>query len=377
MGSISEESRGNPERAKTQSHERLDRRVGFCVFAEIMLDQLTILAPGLHGASVARAAKARGAARRIVIWARRAETRLALADQPWCTRLATRPRRRRRGPTWWSSPPRSTGSCPWCARSHPSSRKGAVVCDVGSVKGEISRQGHEATRGTAHFVGAHPMAGSEKTGWEHGTPDLFEGRTCFVTPVDSTHPEALKKVVAFWRDLGAEVVTIDPDKHDEIVAHISHLPQVLASSLCAFLSARDPGWRNFAGGGLQGHDEDRGSDPKLWRTILEENRDEVLRALREFQDELQGLQAALANRDYVEVTARLERGAPTATSSDRHRDPSPARHPCGEAVPGAGPRRRPSRARRALQTGRCFFPRCATARDPDRGSPERRHADHG
>jgi prephenate dehydrogenase len=129
-----------------------------------------------------------------------------------------------------------------------------------------------------------------------------------VTPVEGTDPAALATTVAFWRDLGAEVVTLDPDRHDEIVAHISHLPQVLASALCAFLSTRDPAWRNSAGGGLRDTTRIAGSDPRLWRTILEENRDEVLRALRAFQDDLQGLQAALANRDFVEVTARLERG---------------------------------------------------------------------
>jgi prephenate dehydrogenase len=152
------------------------------------------------------------------------------------------------------------------------------------------------------------MAGSEKTGWEHGKADLFEGRTCFVTPAGSTDPAAVGRVVAFWRDLGAEVVTMDPDRHDEIVAHISHLPQVLASALCAYLSTRDPGWRNFAGAGLRDTTRIAGSDPRMWRAILEENRDEVLRALRHFQDDLQGFHAALANRDFVEVVARLERG---------------------------------------------------------------------
>jgi prephenate dehydrogenase len=152
------------------------------------------------------------------------------------------------------------------------------------------------------------MAGSEKTGWEHGSADLFQGRICFVTPLASTHAEAVAKVVEFWRELGAEVVTVDPDKHDEIVAHISHLPQVLASSLCAFLATRETGWRNFAGGGLRDTTRIAASDSKLWTTILEQNRDEVLRALRHFQDELEGIQAALANRDFIEVAARLERG---------------------------------------------------------------------
>jgi prephenate dehydrogenase len=273
-----------------------------------MLEQLTVLAPGLLGGSVARAARARGAARRIVVWARRPETRLALGEQAWCSVAAATPLEAVAGADMVVIAAPVDRIVPLAREVAPFLKEGAVVCDVGSVKGEISRLGHEALGSKAHFVGAHPMAGSEKTGWEHGRADLFEGRTCFVTPVAASDAGAVGKVAAFWKELGAEVVTIDPDKHDEIVAHISHLPQILASSLCAFLATRDPAWRNFAGAGLRDTTRIAGSDPKLWRTILEENRDEVLRALRHFQDDLQGLQAALANRDFVEVTARLERG---------------------------------------------------------------------
>jgi cyclohexadieny/prephenate dehydrogenase len=273
-----------------------------------MLEQLTILAPGLIGGSVARAAHARGTARRIVLWARRPETRLALARQPWCSATSETPEEAVEGATLVVVASPVDRIAPLVRQVAPRLKVGAIVCDVGSVKGEISRLGHEALRGNAHFVGAHPMAGSEKKGWENGNADMFEGRTCFVTPLDSTHADAVTRVVGFWRDLGSEVVTVDPDKHDEIVAHISHLPQLLASSLCAFLATRDPGWRNFAGGGLRDTTRIAGSDPKLWVSILEENRDEVLRALRLFQDELEGLQAALANRNFVEVAARLERG---------------------------------------------------------------------
>jgi prephenate dehydrogenase len=273
-----------------------------------MLEQLTILAPGLIGGSVARAAHARGVAKRIVIWARRPETRLALAGEPWCSAVAATPEEAAQGADLVVIAAPVDRIVPLARAIAPVLKAGAVVCDVGSVKGEISRLGHDALNGRAHFVGAHPMAGSEKTGWENAQANLFEGRTCFVTPVAASPEAAVARVVAFWRDLGAEVVTIDPDRHDEIVAHISHLPQVLASSLCAFLAGRDPSWRNFAGGGLRDTTRIAASDPKLWRTILEENRDEVLRALRDFQDDLQGMQAALANRDFVEVAARLERG---------------------------------------------------------------------
>jgi prephenate dehydrogenase len=273
-----------------------------------MLEQLTVLAPGLIGGSVARAARARGAARRIVIWARRPETRLALGEQAWCSVAMATPEEAVKGADMVVIAAPVDRIVPLARQVAPFLEDGAVVCDVGSVKGEISRLGHEALHGKAHFIGSHPMAGSEKTGWEHGKADLFDGRTCFVTPVGSSKPEAVARAVGFWRDLGSEVVTMDPDKHDEIVAHISHLPQVLASSLCAFLATRDQAWRNFAGAGLRDTTRIAASDPKLWKTILEENRDEVLRALRDFQDDLQGLQAALANRDFVEVAARLERG---------------------------------------------------------------------
>jgi prephenate dehydrogenase len=273
-----------------------------------MLPQLTILAPGLLGASVARAARARGVAARIVLWSRRAETRLALAEQPWCDAVADSPANAAKGASLVVIAAPVDQIVPLTRLIAPHLAPDALVTDVGSVKGDIARLGTVALDGHAHFVGAHPMAGSEKTGWEHGTAELFERRTCFITPLPSTSPAATDAVVRFWRDLGAEPVTVDPDRHDEIVAHISHLPQVLASTLCAFLANRDPAWRNYSGGGLRDTTRIAASDPQLWRTILEQNRDEVLRALRSYQDELHIFQAALSNRDYTAVIAHLERG---------------------------------------------------------------------
>ena len=123
-----------------------------------------------------------------------------------------------------------------------------------------------------------------------------------------TDPKAAEQVAAFWKALGSDVATLEPDAHDEIVAHISHLPQVLASTLCASLARRDVKWRNFGGGGLRDTTRIAGSDPKLWKTILEQNRDEILRALRAYQEEIHGMERALANRDWFEVQAILERG---------------------------------------------------------------------
>ena len=273
-----------------------------------MFDEIAILAPGLLGASVARAARHYGVTRRTTIWARRPEVRLQLKNQPWCDRVA-------------DTPAEAVPTAQLVVVCAPVDQivllvqqvasalpAGAIGTDGGSVKGEISRLSHAALAPRHVFVGSHPMAGSEKTGWEHGRADLFKGRATFVTPLPETDPKAAEKVAAFWTALESDVATVEPDAHDEIVAHISHLPQVLASTLCAALAKREVRWRNFAGGGLRDTTRIAGSDPKLWKTILAQNRDEVLRAVRAYQEELHGLERALANRDWFEVQAILERG---------------------------------------------------------------------
>ena len=273
-----------------------------------MLDQIAILAPGLLGASVARAARHFGASGQITLWARRPETRLQLKGQPWCDRVADTPADAVRDAQLIVICAPVDQIVPLVTQIAPALAAGAIVTDVGSVKGEICRHSHIELKGRAHFVGSHPMAGSEKTGWEHGRADLFARRTVFVTPLAETEAKATECVTVFWNALEADVATLEPDAHDEIVAHISHLPQVLASTLCASLAKRDVRWRNYAGGGLRDTTRLAGSDPKLWKTILEQNRDEVLRSVRGYQEELHGLERALANRDWFEVQAILERG---------------------------------------------------------------------
>lgn len=272
-----------------------------------MSAHIAILAPGLLGGSVAQAVRARGLGSRIVLWARRPESRLALKSQPWCDAVADTPEAAVAGATLVVLAAPVDRIIALTRQIAPHLAPGAIVTDVGSVKGEICRLGHIAVQGRGHFVGAHPMAGSEKTGWEHASATLFDRRACFVTPLPETDPKAVETVVQFWRDLGCEVTTEHPDKHDEIVAHISHLPQIVASTLCAFLAKKDPRWRNHAGGGLRDTTRIAASDPQLWRTILEQNRDEILRALNGYEDELHALRSALANRDYLDLVARLER----------------------------------------------------------------------
>jgi len=272
------------------------------------IDQLTILAPGLLGGSVALAAKERRIAKRVVIWARRSEVRHALVDAKLGDAVMETAEAASQGASLVVVAAPVDAIVPLIREIAGSLPAGAIVTDVGSVKGEIARQGHAALKGRAHFVGSHPMAGSEKTGWKHGAADLFEDRTCFVTPLKNTDAQATATVAKFWSDLGAKVVTVDPATHDRIVAHISHLPQILASSLCAFLAGEDQSWRNFAGNGLRDTTRIAGSNPELWRTILDQNRAEVLGALQGYQAELAKLEKALADKDWNTVVATLARG---------------------------------------------------------------------
>ncbi len=272
------------------------------------LEQLTIVAPGILGASVARAAHARGLAKRIVLWARRPGVRKALAGQEWCDAAPASlgAAVKKADLVVLAAPvdviPELAGQI---AAHLPA---GAIVTDVGSVKRRIVADCRSALKGRAPFVGAHPMAGSEKTGWMHADAELFQGRTCFVTPDGETDSRAHRVVATFWKDLGASVVNVDPELHDEIVAHVSHLPQLLASALCSFLSSKDPAWGSHSGRGLRDTTRIAGSDPALWRAILEGNREEALGALRGFQRELAVLEKAMAAGKWDAVESVLARG---------------------------------------------------------------------
>lgn len=273
-----------------------------------MESQITILAPGLLGASVGQAAYERRLAGTIAAWGRRAETLADLKKEPWCRIVAATAEEAVSSASLVviCAPVEKIASL--VERIAPFLANGAIVTDVGSVKEEICRSAHAAMPPGRHFVGSHPMAGSEKSGMANARADLFEGRSCFVTPLEKTDPAAVARVAAFWTALGAGVTTVSPSAHDEIVAHISHLPHVLASALCSFLARRDPAWLRFAGGGFRDTTRIAAGSPELWRDILRQNRDRAIAALRGFQQELAALEDAIEKEDFAKVSEVLHRG---------------------------------------------------------------------
>lgn len=178
---------------------------------------------------------------------------------------------------------------------------GATITDVGSVKAPIVRTATRLLRETPyHFVGSHPMAGSEASGVEAARASLFENAVCLLTPTAETDPGALKRTSHFWRALKARVHEMDPVEHDRIVAHVSHMPHALASIIVATALETEPDWAQFAGGGLQDTTRIASGEPAMWAEILLENREAVLEALGDAQTQLQTLIQIIAGG---EITA--------------------------------------------------------------------------
>ena len=193
---------------------------------------------------------------------------------------------------------------------------GTPVCDTGSVKAPVVGR-VEKTRPGAFFVGAHPVAGTEKSGPRNADPSLFRGKKCVLTPVPATPAPALDAARRLWETAGCEVVEMDPATHDEIFSMVSHLPHAVAYSLLR-AAGRDESLGNlvgFSGGGLGDFIRVCGSSPAMWAGIFAENREAVLRAIRKFGERLGEVERAVAAGDvaaleeFLAETRALRTGA--------------------------------------------------------------------
>lgn len=181
-----------------------------------------------------------------------------------------------------------------------------VVTDVGSTKAAIVAAARRAAARTPFaFVGSHPMAGSEQSGYAVSHADLFRGATVIVTPGDGTEPHALKTVTTFWEGLGARVISLDPHTHDRVVAAISHLPHLVAAALVAAVARYEPAALEFAARGFRDTTRIAASDPDVWREIFLANREALRASLREFRRALDDLEALVASGDEEALTAAL------------------------------------------------------------------------
>jgi prephenate dehydrogenase len=196
----------------------------------------------------------------------------------------------------------------WAASLRP----GAVVTDVGSVKGRLVERSEQAMPAGVHFVGAHPIAGKEKTGVAAGSEQLFAGARCILTPTTRTNQEALDRVAAMWRETGAIVLTMDPHLHDKILGAVSHLPHVAAFALInALIDIRDAvpalDLAGHSGGGLRDTTRIAASSPEMWRDIFLWNRDNLVTFIEAYERSLGELKGLIRAGDAAGIEKALER----------------------------------------------------------------------
>lgn len=265
---------------------------------------LAIVGVGLLGGSVALAAKARGIADRVIGIGRNPDrlqaavdagvideflTKLPECDAPWTTVVIGTPVDR---------------IAEDVRRIAAVSRPGTLITDVGSVKGSICEAVSNAgLPDGVNFVGAHPLAGSHKTGFEAARADLFDGKVTVVTMDSAAEDAANSAVRSFWEQLGSRVIEMSPAEHDAALATTSHLPHVAAAALADILPDR---FRDLAASGFRDTTRIAAGDPDLWVAILLENADAVSNSLATFSESFGKFQAAIRKRDPGELKKLLQ-----------------------------------------------------------------------
>jgi cyclohexadieny/prephenate dehydrogenase len=266
-----------------------------------LFDRLALIGVGLIGSSIARAARATGVVKTIVATARSAATRarvveLGLADQV----VETNAQAAAGADLVIMCIP--VGACGEAAREiAPHLVPGAIVSDVGSVKGSVVRDVAPHLPAHAHFIPAHPVAGTEHSGPDAGFAELFINRWCILTPTNTNAPAAVDRLTAFWQAFGAKVETMSPDHHDLVLAITSHLPHLIAYTIVG--TAEELGQvtssevMKFSAGGFRDFTRIAASDPTMWRDVFLSNKDAVLEMLGTFNEDLSKLTRAIRRGD--------------------------------------------------------------------------------
>ncbi len=268
---------------------------------EPIVQRLALIGTGLIGGSIARAARASGAARTIVATARSPETRkrikeLGFADQVTETNSEAV---KDADLVIVSIPVGASGAV--AKDIGPHLKQGAILSDVGSVKGSVVRDMGPYVPKGVHFIPAHPVAGTENSGPDAGFAELFVNRWCILTPVEGTDPAATEKLSAFWSALGANVETMTADHHDLVLAVTSHLPHLIAYTIVGTADELGDVTQSevlkFSAGGFRDFTRIAASDPTMWRDVFLHNKEAVLEMLGTFNEDLSKLTRAIRRGD--------------------------------------------------------------------------------
>ena len=281
--------------------------------AEPVFNRLCLVGIGLIGSSIARVAKKRGdIARTVVATARRPET-LARVRELGIVDVVE------------DDPAKAVEGCDGVilcvpvgvyadvmARIAPHLAPGCVLTDVGSTKGSVVRDLAPLVPPGVHLVPEHPMAGTEHSGPDAGFAELFQGRYTIVTPLADSDPVAVEKVRELWRRCGSMIETLDPATHDRVVAVVSHLPHLIAFTICGtaddLAEETKEAVLKFAASGFRDFTRIAASDVDMWRDIFLNNREALLEMLARFSEDAHALGRAVRYGQAEFIEDRIRRG---------------------------------------------------------------------
>ncbi len=176
-------------------------------------------------------------------------------------------------------------------------KRGAMVTDVGSVKGRLVYELESLMPEGVYYIGSHPIAGSDRSGIDDAKADLFKDARCIITPTESSDTGTLQKVALLWESMGAKVEFMEPYKHDEIYAAVSHLPHVIAYNLVNTIRDVDSEFIKYAGQGFKDTTRIALSSPEMWRDIVIYNRENLIRLIDTFVGNLEKMKKLLEDAD--------------------------------------------------------------------------------
>jgi prephenate dehydrogenase len=266
------------------------------------VETLAIVGVGLIGGSVGLAARARGVAGRIVGVGRSAAS-LAAARRAGCVDAGT---------SDLAEAVRDADLVLVCTpvdriaehvrTAAAACRSGTLLTDAGSTKDTIVRSLDGTMPAEVPFVGGHPLAGSEKRGPEHAHADLFVDRLVILTPTPRTDQIALERVGEFWQALGARVLHMSPQDHDDALAITSHLPHLAAAAIANSLPDH---LRSLTATGFRDTTRVAAGDPDLWAAIIAQNRGAILAALGRLEERLTDYRQAIEHEDMAALRLLL------------------------------------------------------------------------
>ena len=281
--------------------------------AEPVFKRLALLGVGLIGSSVARIARERGdLAAEIVVNARTQKTLDRVMELGFADRVELDPAKAVEGADCVMLCAPVGAFADLAERIAPSLMPGAVLTDVGSTKQSVIRDVGPLVPEGVHFVPAHPVAGTEYSGPDAGFVTLFQGRWTLLTPPPGTDPDAVEKVAELWRRCGSMVESMEPAHHDRVLAIVSHLPHLIAFTICGTADDLADESRqevvNFAASGFRDFTRIAASDPVMWRDIFLNNRYAVLEMLQRFMEDAQAMARAIRWGDAAYIEDKVERG---------------------------------------------------------------------